>query len=179
MRSARLWIRSLHSRAALREAALSGEYQPLGRWQLPEEIVVRPAEGFAWYAVYPEMYSAAARRFVHERRPVECVVIGIRSIGTTLSTVVEHELRAHGIRAVSLTVRPRGHPFDRTLVLSEELERMLRARSRDHFLIVDEGPGLSGSSFISVAETTRRTRCSEQPDCVVSSPRSGPEWIPL
>jgi hypothetical protein len=142
--------------AALREAALSGEYQLLARWQLPEEIVVRPAEGFSWYAVYPEMYSAAARRFVHEQRPAECVVIGIRSIGTTLSTAVEHELRAHGICAVSLTVRPRGHPFDRTLVLSEELERMLRAHAPDHFLIVDEGPGLSGSSFMSVAEALGR-----------------------
>jgi hypothetical protein len=141
---------------ALREAALSGEYQSVGRWQLPEEIVVRPAEGFAWYALYPEMYAAAADRFVQERRPTECVVIGIRSIGTTLSTVVERELRAHGIRVVSLTVRPRGHPFDRTLALSDELEHTLRTHKSDYFLIVDEGPGLSGSSFISVAEALGR-----------------------
>jgi hypothetical protein len=102
------------------------------------------------------MYAASAHRFVQERRPAGCVVIGIRSIGTTLSTVVERELHLQGIRAVSVTVRPRGHPFDRMLAVSDELERMLRAHTADHFLIVDEGPGLSGTSFISVAEALGR-----------------------
>jgi hypothetical protein len=54
-----------------------------------------------------------------------------------------------------LTVRPRGHPFDRVVHLSPRLTRCIRAsaaRTETLFVIVDEGPGLSGSSFASVAE---------------------------
>ena len=49
------------------------------------------------------------------------------------------------------TVRPRGHPFHRELHLSESLENAIRRHAESWFLIVDEGPGLSGSSFVSVA----------------------------
>lgn len=128
----------------LREAALSGEYGRLIELELPAEISVRPAEGFAYYALFPEMYVRAARRFLREERPVRCVVIGIRSIGTTLSTAVERVLD----QAVSFTVRPRGHPFDRTLRMAPGFV----LPDGDRYLIVDEGPGLSGSSFAAVAE---------------------------
>ena len=49
------------------------------------------------------------------------------------------------------TVRPRGHPFDRRLALAPELIEEWRSLRDAHFVIADEGPGLSGSSFISVA----------------------------
>jgi hypothetical protein len=84
-------------------------------------------------------------------------VIGIRSIGASLSAVVVQSLRARGCETWSCTVRPRGHPFDRRVALASELEAVLR----DHaargavFAIVDEGPGLSGSSFASVARALR------------------------
>jgi hypothetical protein len=116
---------------------------------LPETLRIRPQEGFAYYSLYPEQYRQAARRFAATERPHACVVIGIRSIGTPLSSVVAEALPCPVWR---FTVRPRGHPFDRRIVLSPGLERTVRERNREMFLVVDEGPGLSGSSFTSVAE---------------------------
>jgi hypothetical protein len=116
---------------------------------LPTEIVIRPPEGYAFYAVYPDQYRDAAKRFYTERRPEACVVIGIRSIGASLSTVVAEALPNVAAR---FTVRPRGHPFDRHICLSPRLELLIRENISAWFCIVDEGPGLSGSSFISVAE---------------------------
>jgi hypothetical protein len=54
---------------------------------------------------------------------------------------------ACGARLPPLTVRPVGHPFARVLALSERTWGRLRRSQRRAFAIVDEGPGLSGSSF--------------------------------
>jgi hypothetical protein len=74
------------------------------------------------------------------------VVIGIRSIGTSLSAAVAATLQAAGCEVQSFTVRPRGHPFNRYIEISG-----FDWEPDSHFLIVDEGPGLSGSSFAAVA----------------------------
>jgi hypothetical protein len=118
---------------------------------LPEEIELSVPEGFAYYAVDPELYRIAARRYAAEQRPERVAVIGIRSIGATLGRVVEDELRRLGIAERRWTVRPRGHPFRRELRVAERLERAWREWPGS-FAVVDEGPGLSGSSFASVAE---------------------------
>jgi hypothetical protein len=115
---------------------------------LPPEIEISVPEGFAWYALDPELYRIAARRFAAAAHPDRVAVIGIRSIGTTLGAVVADEL---GPTARLWTVRPRGHPFDRQLRVDSHLERAWREWG-GHFAVVDEGPGLSGSSFASVAE---------------------------
>lgn len=113
---------------------------------LPPEISVSVPEGYAYYGVYPEDYAQAALRFFREVRPQKIVAIGIRSIGTSLSAVVAATLQRRGSVVESLTVRPRGHPFDRHLSL-----RGFDFDRRAHFLVIDEGPGLSGSSFACVA----------------------------
>lgn len=118
---------------------------------LPGPAALHIPEGYAYYALYPESYLEAAGRFFHDRRPGRAVCIGIRSIGTSLSSVVAAALEADRCEVRSLTVRPRGHPFDRNLSLSPGLEEMLRREVRACFLVIDEGPGLSGSSFSSVA----------------------------
>jgi hypothetical protein len=53
-------------------------------------------------------------------------------------------LDAAEIQCRRYTVRPYGHPFDRQVALAE------RFGADDRVLVVDEGPGLSGSSFFSV-----------------------------
>jgi hypothetical protein len=70
-----------------------------------------------------------------------------------LSAVVAAELRRHRIAASRITVRPHGHPFRRECRLCNEQREWVaeRKQSNDSFLVVDEGPGLSGSSFLSVA----------------------------
>jgi hypothetical protein len=120
--------------------------------ELPLTIRVAMLEGYAYYGLYPEMYAAAAEEFARGRESGEAVVIGIRSIGASLSGVVEATLQSSGWKTHSYTVRPGGHPFDRTLRVSAELGVEWRASGGSHFLIVDEGPGMSGSSFASVAQ---------------------------
>ncbi|HWQ34162.1 MAG TPA: hypothetical protein VNQ79_15030 [Blastocatellia bacterium] len=137
----RPWQRSLES--ALDE---------LPRLALPDSVRLSMPEGYAYYGLYPETYLAAAERFLHSVHPQRAVVIGIRSIGTSLSAVVAAALAAGGVEMESFTVRPRGHPFDRRLLTDAALAARWQRRREAHFLIVDEGPGLSGSSFACVAQ---------------------------
>jgi hypothetical protein len=104
------------------------------------EVELRLPEGFAFYAVYPESYIDAARKLRLCGPPR---VIGIRSIGTTLGAVVAAALEAQP----PVTVRPFGEPFERQVELPPEI---LDAKA--HYVIVDEGPGQSGSSFGAVAD---------------------------
>src|SRR5690242_4871694 len=114
---------------------------------IPPQIEISVPEGFAYYALDPELYRRAARRFVSEARPERVAVIGIRSIGATLGAIVCDEIQ----RSRLWTVRPRGHPFDRQIRADYDLARAWMTWG-GHFAIVDEGPGISGLSFASVAE---------------------------
>lgn len=118
----------------------------------PAEVEVGVHEGYAYYGLYPETYLEAAGRFCRDFGPARAVCIGVRSIGAGLAGVVGAELEGAGCEVHSFTVRPWGHPFDRRLVCAGELESEVRAGAGAHFLVVDEGPGLSGSSFAAVAE---------------------------
>jgi len=132
-------------------------------------------EGFAYYGLFPETYLAAARTIASRYAPEHAVVIGIRSIGTTLSAVVAATFRARDIPATRITVRPRGHPFDRELRLSRAMTRELARWAGDPrtlFVVVDEGPGISGSSFACVAE--RLVELGALPQRIVLAP----SWDP-
>ena len=142
--------------AGARQASALERLGAVERGSLPEAVEVSEPEGFAFYALYPATYVEAARRFLRAARPERATVIGIRSIGTTLSAVVAAELEAGGVPARSFTVRPRGHPFERELRLGPRLRAALEEGSAGHVLVVDEGPGISGSSFASVAEAASR-----------------------
>ena len=107
-------------------------------------VDLKVPEGYAFYALYPEAYATAARKLTLSATPR---VIGIRSIGTSLAAVVAAALGA----PPPVTVRPTGDPFARQLTLDDATERTLMAGAA-HFVIVDEGPGLSGSSFGTVAD---------------------------
>ena len=117
-----------------------GDVPPVPRAVLPDRVELRLPEGFAFYAVYPEAYAAAARRLTLSGAPR---VIGIRSIGTTLGAAVAAALGA----PAPVTVRPFGDPFARQVELPGDL-----IPDNSHYVIVDEGPGLSGSSFGAVAD---------------------------
>ncbi len=141
----------------------------------PDEVWVSPPEGFAYYALHPLAFGD-----VLEKVPSlagEVVVIGIRSIGAALSAVTAAAARKRGLRTQRITVRPAGHPYDRCTQFSlEQLELIRRSASAPSsaaFLVVDEGPGLSGSSFLSVAEALQQAGaphekitliCGHEPD---------------
>ena len=106
-------------------------------------VSARVAEGFAFYALFPENCLQANVEDAGER-----IVIGVRSIGMALAPLLAEALDAH----LCLTLRPAGHPFARVCRLSPRLRDLLRAHRDARFCVVDEGPGLSGSSFGSVAD---------------------------
>jgi hypothetical protein len=141
--------------------------------QVPGVLQLSPAEGFAFYALHPlDFAELAAKAPLAGGR---AAVVGIRSIGSTLSAIVSAALEKRGILTTRTTVRPQGHPYDRqTHLTSEQLRWVAEQRAHDaDFLVVDEGPGMSGSSFLSVGEAllgagVARSRiqflCSRQPD---------------
>ncbi len=111
---------------------------------LPSEVKVRLPEGYAFYALRPEAYGLAARQLRLEAAPR---VIGLRSIGTGLACMAAAALGS----APPVTLRPVGDPFRRELRMAPELGAALLT-GEAHYVIVDEGPGLSGSSFGAVAD---------------------------
>lgn len=118
------------------------------RWPDAIETIRRPiSEGYAYYSLTPEMYIRGAMTIVDRFAPARACVIGIRSIGTSLAAIVASTLADRGIASETFTVRPRGHPFARALRLSSTLQALLHAQRDALFIVVDEGPGLSGSSF--------------------------------
>jgi hypothetical protein len=119
--------------------AKMGELPPVPRIRGSKRIELRLPEGFAFYAAYPEQFIVAARQLRLKGTPR---VIGIRSIGTTLGAIVAATLGA----PPPVTVRPFGDPFAR------QVELPLGIVDDAHYVIVDEGPGMSGSSFGAVAD---------------------------
>jgi hypothetical protein len=111
---------------------------------LPTSVRLRRPEGFAFYVLYPEAYAIAARRLPEP----PAVVLGLRSIGTTLGAIVAEATGAD----LFATLRPAGDPFDRTVRSGPRLvEALVPFRDGVH-AVVDEGPGLSGSSFGATAD---------------------------
>jgi hypothetical protein len=86
-----------------------------------------------------------------ERTPRVCV-LGIRSIGVTLGAVACAALALRGVECRRTSVRPSGHPYDRRLEVTLRLRQWVTSAGAAEFLVVDEGPGISGSSFLAVAE---------------------------
>ncbi len=124
-----------------------------------EQLSISAPEGFAYYALHPLAYADVIQRIP---APGRLLVVGIRSIGTTLSAVAAAAARARGITAERITVRPKGHPYSRIAEFNAEQMAVVRnaVSGGASFAVVDEGPGLSGSSFLAVAEALERAGAS-------------------
>jgi hypothetical protein len=122
---------------------------------LPNEVELTRPEGYAYYAVYPEMYLQAAKKCVTSLGRLKAVCLGLRSIGSSLAAMVAASLEELGCTVDFLTLRPRGHPFSRYPCLQPELASQLAAEREAYFLLVDEGPGISGSSLGGTAAMLR------------------------
>ncbi|KAA0575868.1 hypothetical protein FZ983_25255 [Azospirillum sp. B21] len=121
--------------------------ESLAAFPLPDLIRMRRAEGYAFYSLYPEAYLEAAAR-LPPRFADAPVVIGLRSIGTGLAALAAVALKS----CPPITLRPVGHPFRREPRISNRLRAGMLADPKATYVIVDEGPGLSGSSFGAVAD---------------------------
>jgi hypothetical protein len=132
--------------------AVDSLVKEISRLELPRVVSVSPPEGFAYYALHPHDFARLTEQV--DTPNGSALVVGIRSIGTTLSAIVRTALQQTGRTSARITVRPSGHPYDRVVHFSPEQLRDIHewnGRKAD-FLVVDEGPGRSGSSFLSVAE---------------------------
>ncbi|RST29509.1 hypothetical protein HMF7854_00680 [Sphingomonas ginkgonis] len=109
-----------------------------------DEVRIRLAEGHAFYVLYPEAYALAAEQLQLLAPPR---IIGLRSIGSGLACMAAAVLDADR----PTTLRPSGDPFARELRIDAELSAKL-LDGVAHYVVVDEGPGLSGSSFGAVAD---------------------------
>jgi hypothetical protein len=120
------------------------------RW--PEQLSLRIPEGYACDGLDPRRFASLARELGAPDRPT--AVLGVRSIGTSLGAVLCEALVLCGRSAERISVRPSGEPWARELHLRAG-ERAFVDRMRDRhalFAVVDEGPGLSGSTLLAVAE---------------------------
>jgi hypothetical protein len=116
-------------------------------------LPAKVTEGYAFYSLYPEMYlKSLSRALAADSNRSGYLVIGIRSIGTSLAAAVAGSLLENGYTTGIITLRPRGNPFDRYIDLTPKLKARLMEASHAGagFIVVDEGPGLSCSSFLSV-----------------------------
>ena len=112
---------------------------PAPRAHPPDRAVItKPAEGFAFYALYPEAVYETARALA---LPTTTQIIGLRGIGSALAAMAAAAIRR---RTPPITLRPTGHPFARAIAAAPPPPAPAA-------LIVDEGPGLSGSSFTAAA----------------------------
>ena len=133
-----------------------------------EQLSISTPEGFAYYALHPLAYADV----ISQLPPcAHLLVVGIRSIGTTLSSVAATAARARGIVAERITVRPQGHPYNRTVELTtEQMAAVRNAVSRGaSFAVIDEGPGLSGSSFLATAEALEAVGAPVEKIILISS----------
>jgi hypothetical protein len=138
------------------------------RIDVPPTLVTSTQEGCAYYALSPSSYARAIDDF----GPCDKVlVIGIRTIGATLSATVMAAVRARGVGATRCTVRPGGHPYARVLDLEPSVSAQIERARADGALvaIVDEGPGLSGSTFLAVAERVARAGIPDRRIVIVAS----------
>ena len=132
-------------------------------------LCIKIPESFAFYTLYPEQYYATALRWATGHEPdAPVVVAGIRSIGTSLSAVVAQTLAARGWTVRRLSVRPDGHPFARVARVDP-----LAVGEAGWGLVVDEGPGISGSSMAAVAAALEQA--GVEPSRIVLLPSHGGE----
>src|SRR3954452_17916011 len=117
---------------SLARALTAGQPVPAGELALrartisvPDQLTVTPPEGFAYYSLHPLDFADLVKTIQPTGR--YAAVIGIRSIGTTLSALVQAALQATGLHAQRTTVRPAGHPYDRRTEFTAEQLRWIAA----------------------------------------------------
>ena len=134
-----------------------------------EQLSISTPEGFAYYALHPLAYADVIQQISACDR---LLVVGIRSIGTTLSAVAAacctgaRNSWLRGSRCVRrdiLTIAPPN------LLPSRWLRSAKRCPCGASFAVVDEGPGLSGSSFLAVAEALERAGAPTEKIILISS----------
>jgi hypothetical protein len=124
----------------------------VGRLSMPSKVQQAVSEGFAYYGLGPELYAEAARGWAATARPHTVWCVGLRTIGLPLAASAAAALENSGVDARVISLRPRGHPFARCIVADRSVAVELMSTPHPWYLVIDEGPGISGSSMAGTAE---------------------------
>lgn len=118
----------------------------------PSHVRCAHPEGFSYYGLHPLDFADLVAK-IHSHLKSRVAVIGIRSVGATLGAIVAAALRARGTIAERITVRPEGEPYERRAAFTPAQLQWIQEELQKHadFAVVDEGPGFSSSTFLSVA----------------------------
>jgi hypothetical protein len=146
--------------------------EKISQTDMPTKIDIRISEGYAYYSLYPECYIEAARIFARDHRPESVLILGLRSIGTSLSAVVWAAMERCGVKTYCRTLRPRSGPYTRRVSIDPAYLKSMLGTNPQYVAIVDEGPGLSGSSICGVAQLLIENGIGRERIMIF------PSWIP-
>jgi adenine/guanine phosphoribosyltransferase-like PRPP-binding protein len=122
--------------------------------QIDKQLQIRCSypEGFSYYGLNPLDYADLVES-IRPELPPRAAIVGIRSVGSTLGAIVAAAVERAGVPASRITVRPEGEPYQREASFTAEQKLWIQseAEAGAAFLVVDEGPGFSGSTFLAVA----------------------------
>ncbi|HEX7288823.1 MAG TPA: hypothetical protein VF532_21750 [Candidatus Angelobacter sp.] len=109
-------------------------------------------EGFSYYGLNPLDFADLVGEIKNHLAP-RAAIVGIRSVGSTLGAMVAAALHRAGKSASRTTVRPEGEPYRRRASFDALQLAWItfELQAGAEFLVVDEGPGFSGSTFLSIA----------------------------
>ena len=156
------------------------------RLPLPLSVTMQMPQAFAHDGLHPLAYDDAVRRCLAHWRPPRVVVVGLRPTGPTLVAIAAARCEHDGIPVVTTTLRARGHPLDRRYEVDEAWATEIRSQQGALCLVIDDGPGPSGSSITAVtallesqghAPERIAVICSHDPDpSTLESPRARATW---
>lgn len=144
------WRADVQACDAALEAAMRA-IDACARSYVPREVTRRVCDRSACAALGPELYADAARAWGGSRQGERVVCLGLRTFGVTLAAAAAAGLTSRGVDASMMTLRLRGNPVDLSLVLTPRLRRAIQEWVDVTFVIVDDEPGVSGSSIACVA----------------------------
>jgi hypothetical protein len=145
--------RALYEENFDRPLLLQSLREVAGENGLPVHIQCSHPEGFSYYGLHPMDFGDLALRLHRDLGP-NVAVVGVRSVGSPLGAIVAASLRSCGKSVDRITVRPHGEPYQRTASFDGMQSQWISSKLQQQadFVIVDEGPGFSGSTFLSVAK---------------------------
>ncbi len=146
---------------------------PLGN---PGPLALVVPEGYLFYALFPDAFADIGQAIAVESGGERYVVVGVLSIGASLSAAVAAGLRRQACLVARHTVRPFGDPFSREVIAAPATARAWRAAADRgaRFIVVDEGPGLSGSSIAATVGAIRAAGVAVDRIVVVCAHPPGP-----
>jgi hypothetical protein len=173
---------SITDQLAASSLGLAGDHRHmlelLARITRPAAIPCSHPEGFSYYGLNPLDFADLVENIKNELAP-RAAIVGIRSVGSTLGAMVAAALVRAGKSASRITIRPQGEPYRRRAVFDALQLAWIRTelQAGSEFLVVDEGPGFSGSTFLSTASALEQAGVPPARIALLSSrpfvPRAG------